>query len=110
MPAQISKYARSVSIELTEAEASKLDAICHAAGMTRDAFVKLVIADSLRIHVSSKRLLAHGSECDVVSLLRANSQKLETVSRVLELLSIYIPDAVSLPQTPAETMTAGVSS
>jgi hypothetical protein len=103
MPAQTSKYAQSVCIDLTEAEAVKLDKICQAAELTREAFVKLVIADSLRGHDTTVGLKSSNTACDIVSLLKTNSQKLETVSRVLELLSEYIPDAEFASQTlPAE--------
>jgi len=110
MTAQTSKYTQSLWIDLTEAEALRIDTFCLAGEMTREAFVKLVIADSLRCHVSSERLSTHGSDCDVVSLLKANSQKRETVSRVLELLSVYIPDADSVPVALPKVASAGVSS
>lgn len=110
MTAQTLKHAQSLCIELTEAEALRIDTICQAAELTREAFVKLIIADSLRGSESTARLNGSYTVCDVVSLLRANSQKLETVSRVLELLSLYIPDADTSPQTPHKTMISGVSS
>jgi len=102
MTAQTSKYTQSLWIDLTEAEVMRLDAICKAGELTREAFVKLIIADSLRSHSLNTRMGRSVTVCDVVSLLRANSQKLETVSRVLELLSLYIPDVdsgqLALPQ------------
>jgi hypothetical protein len=101
MTTQTLKHAQSLCIELTEAEAMRIDAICQAAKLTREAFVKLIIADSLRGNKSIARLNGNDNVCDVVSLLRANSQKLETVSRVLELLSLYIPDAEARPRAMA---------